>query len=204
MPTNVIRNDGLFIDNGTFLLFARLCLLYFKNYRNPEIKIDHKKLMRNTLIHDTRTLKKRLGILYKVGLIENEIATLPKKEQIVILLNEKMIKDQQFTKMSIKAFDCLLNEDINEHSFRLLFYYKSHINLSADKKLNYCFVGIETLKVRLKMGSDTISEANKELKKNKLIKIVRHKLKHDDTYDENDELIYDKFNNHYIVNEELF
>lgn len=202
VPTNVVRNEDIYIDNGSFLLYARLCFLYFKNYRNAEIKIDHKKLMRNCYISDTRTLKKRLDVLYKVGLIENKIDKLPKKNEIVILFNEKIIKDKLFTKMEVSIFNYL--EEVNEHSLRLLFYYKSHINKDSEKGLDYCFVGIETLKVRLKMGSDTIKEANDKLKEQKLIKIIKHEIKTEHTYDENDELIFDRYNNHYIVNEKLF
>jgi hypothetical protein len=104
--------------------------------------------------------------------------------------------------MDEKVFTHL--DEISEHAFRLLFYYKSHINLKDNKKLNYCFVGIETLKLKLKMGSDTIHQANDSLKKNKLIQIVRHKLETTYEYDENDELIFDRYNNHYIVNPNLF
>lgn len=202
VPTNVIRNEDIYIDNGSFLLYVRLCFLYFKNYQNVEIKIDHKKLMRNCYIHDTRTLKKRLDVLHKAGLIENKIDKLPKKEEIVILFNGKILKGNYFTKMDAKVFNYL--EEVNEHALRLLFYYKSHINKDSGKGIDYCFVGIETLKVKLKMGSDTIKEANDKLKKLKLIKIIKHELKHDYEYDENDELIYNRYNNHYIVNNELF
>lgn len=204
VPTSVIRNeDHIFIDNGCFLLYVRLCFLYFRNYKNEEIKIDHKKLMRILHVNDTRTLKKRLDGLYKANLIQNKISSLPRKGEIAIVFNSKILNESKhFTMMNAKIFDYM--NDINEHSFRLLFYYKSHINLNDDKKLNYCFVGIETLKVKLKMGSDTIHQANNQLKENKLIKITRHKLETTYEYDENDELIFDRYNNHYIVNENLF
>jgi hypothetical protein len=71
-------------------------------------------------------------------------------------------------------------------------------------KVDYCFVGIETLKHRLKMGGHTIKLANDELVNNKLIKIEKHKLTNTDTYNEDDELIFDRYNNHYIVSKEMF
>lgn len=202
VPTNVVRNEGLFIDNGDFLLYARLCFLYFRNYKNEEIKVDHKKLMANLGIADTRTLKKRLGSLRKNKLINNSVVSFPKRGEITLLFNSEVIKDNYFTQMNVKLFDML--GKIDEHSFRLVFYYKSHINKKDEKGLDYCFVGIETLKNNLKMGSDTIKNANDTLKKCKLIKIEKHKLAHDDQYDENDELIYDRYHNHYKVNNELF
>lgn len=208
IPTNVVRNEDLFINNGDFLLYARLCYLYFRNYNNEEIKIDHKKLMRNIGVSDTRTLKKRLNNLYKSKLIKNEIKTFPKRGEIVILFNGNIQKEcKHFTMMNVRIFDLL--EKIDEHSFRLVFYYKSHINKEVKKKENekvidYCFVGIETLKNNLKMGSDTIKNANELLVKHKLIKIVKHKLTHNDEYDEDNELIYDRYHNHYIVRDELF
>lgn len=208
VPTNVIRNEGMYISNGDFLLYTRLCYLYFRNYNNEEIKIDHKKLMRNIGVSDTRTLKKRLLSLYKNKLINNEIKTFPKRGEIVILFNGNVQKESKhFTMMNLKIFDFL--EKIDEHSFRLVFYYKSHINKGVKKKENekvidYCFVGIETLKNNLKMGSDTIKNSNELLVKHKLIKIIKHRLAHNDEYDEDNELIYDRYHNHYIVREELF
>jgi hypothetical protein len=203
VPSKVIRNDGCTINNGDFLLYVRLCFLYFRNYKNEEIKIDHRKLMNNIGIADTRTLKKRLDKLFKENLIKNQIKTFPKRGEVVILFNGQVVKENEhFTMMNIKIFDTL--DKIDEHSFRLVFYYKSHINLNDGRGLNYCYVGRETLKHNLKMGTDTIKAANEMLVKNKLIKIIKHKLEHDDTYDDNNELIFEKYNNHYIVHNDLF
>jgi hypothetical protein len=201
VPTFTIRNEEIFLSNEEFLLYTRLCFLFFKNYRNEEIKIDHKKLMGKLLIGDSRTLKTRLNQLHKHGLIHNKIDKLPRKGEMVILFNEKVIKESEhFTMMNAKIFDYIGN--ISSHAFRLLFYYKSHINLKD--KVDYCFVGIETLKHRLKMGGHTIKLANDELVNNKLIKIEKHKLTNTDTYNEDDELIFDRYNNHYIVSKEMF
>lgn len=203
VPTNVIRNEDIFLNNEEFQLYARLCFLYFKNYKHEEIKVDHKKLMGKLGIGDTRTLKSRLNGLYKTGLLLNEIDKLPRKGEMVILFNSIIIEDSKhFTMMDVKIFDYI--EKISCHAFRLVFYYKSHINLNDDKKLNFCFVGVETLKNRLKMGGHTIKLANDELVKNKLIKIEKHRLENTNEYDEEDELIFDRYNNHYIVNEKLF
>jgi hypothetical protein len=199
VPTNIVRNEDIFLSNDGFLLYVRLCFLYFRNYQQEEMKVDHKKLMMNLGIYDTRTLKKRLNELYKCNLIHNQISSLPRKGEIVILFNSGKLKEGHFTMVNCKVFDYL--EQINEHAFRLLFYYKSHINKKENK--HFCYVGIETLKVRLKMGSDTIQQANEQLVKNKLITIHKHKLEHTQQYNEKDELIFDKYNNHYTVNEKL-
>lgn len=202
VPSHVIRNEDIYIDNGSFLLYSRLCFLYFRNYKNEEIKIDHHKLMRNLHINDTRTLKKRVENLYKANLIQNKIDVLPRKGEITILFNSKILKESKhFTMMNANLFDYM--EQLNEHAIRLVFYYKSHINLKNDD-VNYCYVGIETIKIKLKIGSDTINQANEILTKNKLIKIVKHKLNTSYQYNENDELIYDRFNNHYYIDEKLF
>jgi hypothetical protein len=200
VPTYIVRNEGIQVSNDAFLLYVRLCFLYFRNYQQEEIKVDHKKLMVNLGIYDSRTFKKRLTELSKCGLVLNQITSLPRKGEMVILFNGEVLKNGHFTMMDCKIFDYL--EQINEHGFRLVFYYKSHINKKENK--TYCFVGIETLKVKLKMGSDTISKGNELLVKNGLMKIHRHKIETTYTYDEKDELIFDKYNNHYIVNEKLF
>jgi hypothetical protein len=199
IPTNIVRNESVSLSNDGFLLYVRLCFLYFRNYQNEEMKVDHKKLMTNLGIYDTRTLKKRLNELYKSSLIHNQIISLPRKGEIVILFNSSKLNEGHFTMMNCKVFDYL--EKINEHAFRLLFYYKSHINKKENK--HFCYVGIETLKVRLKMGSDTIQQGNEQLVKNKLITIHKHKLEHTHEYNDKDELIFDKYNNHYTVNEKL-
>lgn len=202
VPTNIIRNEDLFLDNGEFLLYARLSFLYFRNYKNPEVKVDHKKLMINIGITDTRTLKKRLAKLYELKLIENKLDKLPRRGEVTILINKKLIDDSNnFTMMNAKIFNMM--DVLNEDCVRLLFYYKSHIT-KKDIHKQYCFVGYETLRHRLKIGNVTIKESNEILKKSKLIKIEKHELKHDNEYGVEDELIYSRYNNHYIVSRELF
>lgn len=204
VPTNVVRNEDIFLNNGEFLLYARLCFLYFRNYKDEEIRLDHRKFMCNLNISDTRTLKKRLNKLYECELIRNKIDKFPKQTETVIMINSDRINGcKHFTQLNTKVFT--YQEKINEHAFRLLFYYKSHINMDdKERDRSFCFVGVRTLKQRLKMSSDTIKEANDMLKKNKLIKIEKHKLKTDYEYDEMDELIFDRYNHHYKLNDELF
>lgn len=204
VPTNIIRNEDFKLSNGSFILYVRLCHLYFKNFRNEEIKLDHRKLMLNIGITDIRTLKKRFTELVSCKLIKNESVKFPKKGETVILLNGKVIDNSKvFTMMNVTVFDEL--SKIDEHAFRLLFYYKSHINRKDPKGIKFCFVGMETLSHNLKMAKKTIISSNNMLRKSKLIKIEKHKLEQlEETYDENDELIYERWNNHYFVNDKLF
>jgi hypothetical protein len=210
VPTEIVRNENVKLSSGDFSLYVRLSHLYFKNYQNPEMKVDHKKLMWNTGISDTRTLKKRLKSLYENKLILNKIDKLPRRGEVNLLFNNKVIADSKmFTMLNLSVFNYI--QDINDHAFRLLFYYKSYINTKltdyeGEKKVkDYCYVGVETIKHHLKIGSDTLTEANKILVKNKLIKIKRNHLKTEYNYnDETNELIYDRYHNHYYINKNLF
>ncbi|MFD4819290.1 hypothetical protein [Peribacillus butanolivorans] len=51
---------------------------------------------------------------------------------------------------------------------------------------------------RFRISKTKVEEANKQLKKAKLLKIVKHKLEPTHEYVD-DELQYDRFNNHYFV-----
>lgn len=209
VPQNIVRNEGFKLTSGDFSLYVRLCYLFFKNYNNPEMRIDHKKLMAKVGIADTRTLKKRFKSLYENKLMLNEINKLPRRGEVDILLNEEVVNEcKYFTMMNLSVFNYV--DEINEHAFRLLFYYKSYINRNPteydgeEKVRDYCFVGVERIKYDLKMGSDTVKDANDMLVDKKLIKITRHAIKHDYEYDEDDELIYDRYNNHYHLHKSLF
>lgn len=203
VPTNVVRNTNVQIGNGEFQLYVRLCYLYFKNYGNEEITVDHKKLMKNLAISDTRTLKKRFNNLFKSKLIKNSVEKLPRKGRITIEFNSHMLSSEHFTQMNLKIFEYI--DKIDEHAFRLLFYYKSHINKDdKERDRSFCYVGFDTLSNNLKISSKTISNANEILKKEKLIKVEKHNLGTDYQYGEDNELIYDRYNNHYRVNNEMF
>ncbi|MFD2681194.1 hypothetical protein [Bacillus seohaeanensis] len=208
VPTNIVRNEDVFLSNDEFVMYARLCFQYFRNFQEKEIQLDHKKLMQFLKISDTRTFKNRLKKLYKLELIENEINKLPTRGELTITFNDKVYgDDKMFTKLSAEIFTYFKNEQIDEYAFRQVFYYKSHIN-KDDKDINrdrsFCFVGYDTLVDRLKVSKTKIKEANEKLSKLKLIKIKKHKLETNDEYDENDELVFTRYNNHYYVHNSLF
>lgn len=206
VPSGIVRNEEKYLSNDEFLLYARLCFLYFRNYNIKEIKLDHKKLMNFLDISDTRTFKSRLKKLYNLGLIENEITKLPTKGTLTIVFNEKVYEeDQHFTMLNANIFNHWRKGEIDEYAFRQVFYYKSHINKDdKERDRSFCFVGYDTLVKRLKISKTKVNEANDQLNKAKLVKIVPHKLETNHEYDENDELIFDRFNNHYYVANSLF
>jgi len=207
VPTKVVRNDnGIFLSNADFLLYARLCFLYFRNYQKEEILIDHRKLMNFLKINDTRTLKKQLNNLRANKLIKSEHDKLPTKGNLKVIFNSEIYgTDDYFTMLSAEIFTYYNNEQINEYAFRQIFYYKSHINITdKERDRSFCFVGFELLVSRLKVSKTKIVEANQQLKKAKLIEIKKHKLEHDYIYNEEDELVFDRYNNHYYVANSLF
>jgi hypothetical protein len=205
VPTGIVRNENIYLSNEEFLMYARLCFQYFRNYQNKEIELDHKKLMQFLNISDTRTFKSRLKKLYSMGLIENEITKLPTKSNLIIIFNEKVYEeDKHFTMMSTKLFSYWRNDQIDEYAFRQVFYYKSHINMDdKEKDRSYCFVGYETLVKRLKISKTKVEAANEQLKKVKLIKVKKHVIETNHEYNDNDELIFNRYNNHYYVTNSL-
>jgi hypothetical protein len=152
-------------------------------------------------MNDARTFRKRLKNLYAAGLIENEINKLPTKGSLQIVFNEKIYNEtESFTLISAELFNYYELDQIDEYAFRQIIYYKSHINMK-DKKSDrtFCFVGYDTLTKRLKIAKRKVQDANEQLIKNKLINVKKHKLETEYTYNEDDELIFERFNNHYYV-----
>lgn len=200
IQTEIVRNSLFYLNNGEFLLYARLLFLWFRNYKDNNIPIDHKKLMVNLEVTDTRTLRKRINKLYELGLINNNIERFPNRGEIIIQFNDNPFESKHFTMIPATIFNYIGR--IDEHCFRLLFYYKSYINY--DKNKDFCFVGVRKICEDLKMSRSTLINCNNILVKNKLLKIEKHKLESLYEYGVNDELIYDKYNNHYYVEEENF
>ena len=206
IPSGIVRNEEKYLSNDEFVMYARLCFLYFRNYQNKEIELDHKKFMRFLKISDTRTFKSRLKKLFKLGLIENEIDKLPTKGTLTIIFNEKVYdEDEHFTMMNADIFNHWEHDKIDEYAFRQVFYYKSHINMDdKEKDRSFCFVGYDTLVKRLKVSKTKVNDANEQLRKAKLVKIVPHQLENTYEYNHNDELVFSRYNNHYYVANSLF
>ena len=201
VPTKVVRNEEDYLSNAEFVLYARLCFLYFRNFQDKEITLDHKELMRFCKVNDTRTLKSRLKKFYKLGLIEEEVSKLPTKGYLTIIFSEKVFgEDEHFTMLNADIFNYWKNDQIDEYAFRQVWYYKSHINLhDTERDRSFCFVAMETLADRLRISKGKVHDANNQLKKLKLIQVVKHKLETNYEYNEADELVFTKYNNHYYV-----
>lgn len=203
ISTRVVRNEGLYIDNESFHLYVTLCRLYFLNNQNSELDINHKEVMRNLRISKNETFKKYINGLFKAGLIFDEVNNLPRRSTLPVRLNPEFLNDKPFTQLSLNIFNAYNELGISVDSFRLVFYYKSHINLHEHgRDRSFCFVGIRTLTDRLKIGNEKVIAANNDLKKKKIIKIEKHLLKHDHEYDEYDQMINSRFNNHYKIREQ--
>ncbi|MEH7084792.1 hypothetical protein V7139_18925 [Neobacillus drentensis] len=205
VPSNIVRNEDFYLSNDEFVLYARLCFLYFRNYHNKEIEFDHKRLMDFLKISDTRTFKKRMKKLFDEGLIETNVINLPTKGSMKIVFNNKPIEEcKHFTMISAEVFSYWKNEQIDKYAFRQLLYYKSHINLDdKENDRSFCYVGYETLTQRLKISKTDVKNANKKLEQAKLIAVTVHKLQNTNSYNDADELIFDRYNNHYHVTDKM-
>ncbi|MGJ3196960.1 hypothetical protein [Peribacillus frigoritolerans] len=202
VPSHIVRNEDIYLNNEEFAMYARLCFLHFRNPKEKGnvLEIDHRKLMNFLKITDTRTFKKRVNYLHSLDLIKNEFEKVPTKGKIHIIFNDSAIAESEnFTKLSASIFTYFNNDQIDTYAFRQIFYYKSRINKNLDGNgHDYCFSGFESMTKRFRISRSKVEEANKQLKKAKLLKIVKHKLEPTHEYID-DELQYDRYNNHYFV-----
>lgn len=202
VPSHIVRNEDIYLNNEEFTMYTRLCFLHFRNPKEKGnvLEIDHRKLMNFLKITDTRTFKKRVNHLHSLDLIKNEFEKVPTKGKINITFNDSVIAESEnFTKLSASIFTYFNNDQIDTYAFRQIFYYKSRINKNLEGNGHgYCFSGFESMTKRFRISKSKVEEANKQLKKAKLLKIVKHKLEPTHEYVD-DELQYDRYNNHYFV-----
>lgn len=202
VPQDIVRNTCFTLSPYEFLLYARLQFLYFRGFKqSEEITFDHHKLRLNIGITDTRTLKKYFQKLHHVGLLKTEVTKIPKAKEMAVILNSKPqnIRLTPFTQLPATIFNWVNKLDEHfAHAIRLLFYYKSYI----DKEKKFAHMGFRRIMSELKISSNKIDECNDLLVKNKLLKIERFQLEPTYEYGEHDEMIFDKFTNHYTIREE--
>ncbi|TDL92080.1 hypothetical protein E2R55_03165 [Vibrio vulnificus] len=202
VPSRIVRNEDIYLNNDEFAMYTRLCFLQFRNPKEKGnvLEIDHRKLMNLLKITDTRTFKKRVNRLHSLDLIKNEFEKVPTKGKINIVFNDSVIAESEnFTKLSASIFTYFNNDQIDTYAFRQIFYYKSRINKNLEGNgHDYCFSGFESMTKRFRISRSKVEEANKQLKKAKLLKIIKHKLEPTHEYID-DELQYDRYNNHYFV-----
>lgn len=198
IPDEIIRNQCVDFNHYDFGVYALLKHAYFRNPKQDKdcLEIDHKFLMHKLFISDNRTLKKSLNTLYKYEIIKEEIKRLPTKGALKITFNPLPFKSKSFTQLPLSLINKV--EYIGLIGYRLLYYYESFINRKDVISKQFCFIGQETIHKELGIDFNTIKKYNDILKKQKLITIKKHKLQ-EDGYDEFDNLIYTKHNNHYYV-----
>ncbi len=202
IPTKIVRSNSLTAIE--FVLLAKLIQAYYiPTKKSLTIPIDHKAIMYFLLIKDQATLKKHLKTLFEKGIIENEIETLPRKGALEINLNKNVIpelnKEGLFTQMPVTVLNREIIEAVGHVGVRMLYYYKSFINLKQPTK-QFCFVSEETTSEDLGITEKTVIKYNKILEKRKFIKIEKHKSQNE--YNYQDRYVYYRYNNHYFIRQD--
>lgn len=198
IPDEVIRNKDLKIDSKTFAIYTYLKFLHFRNYKNNEIEINHNQFKHKLYISDNRTLKKCFLKLHKEQIIMELINKFPTKGALTLTFDPEAINSKTFTQLPATVLNKI--EHIGTIGLRLLFYYESFINRKDDPSKQFAFPAIETISKHLGINKETIMNYNKLLKKHKLIKIKKHKLEWNGEYDNLDQPLFTKYNNHYYIN----
>jgi hypothetical protein len=198
LPNAIVKNDGFNLNGLDFVVVALLKYLFYKNKEDTCLVIDHKFIMNKLGIRDTRTLKAVFSSLYRNNIILNEVKKLPNKGLIELSLNIEIFKQQEshFTKLPTRLLDFI--SILTYTGYRLLYYYQSFIN-SKILKRNYAFPGFEKICKDLGITDKTLDKYNKHLVKHKMLKIVKHELETDYSYDDDGKLLFHKFQNHYYV-----
>ena len=196
IPDCIIRNeDGINVSPKEFLLYYYLKILYDRQ-KNVKIKLNHNKFMGKFMIKSNVTFKKMVNGLYNSGLIMNRIETLPKHEMIEIELNEEVMQKKPFTMIHVNLY--YLVDKIECEGLRLMYYYESRVNRNKQLCSQFCFAGVRLIIKETKVNKNKLKKINENLVKLKLLKMEKHELKHDGEYNEFDQEINVKYNNHYF------
>lgn len=198
IPDSVIRNTDNKIDCTTFSIYTYLTFLHFRNYKEDTIKLDHNKFKHKLYITDNRTFKKALTTLHKQGLILEYIDKLPTKGALTVTFNPVPLDKGKFTQLPATIFNFM--EHIGTVGLRLLFFYESYINRTDPITEQFAYPAIETTAAILGINKDTVIKYNNLLIKHNLIKVTKHEIEHTGEYNNLDEPIFTKYNNHYYVN----
>lgn len=197
MPNLIIRDPNL--SSIEFLILIKLKQLQFTN-GSSSFKFNSKEHLKIPLgINDNRTLHKALTNLYSFKYIL-EPAKIDSHSVGTVLLNEILIKSKsKFTHIYISLLDKL--PLIKPNGIKLLCYYESYINRSdrVNPSSQFCYTSIETIAKETGLTRKTIIKYNNILEKNSLLDVDKHKLGTDYHYDDNDKIIFNKYNNHYFV-----
>lgn len=198
IPDEIIRNQCVDFNHYDFGVYAMLRYAHFRNPNKDKdmLEVDHKFMMNKLFINDSRTLKKSLNKLYKYGFIEEEIKRLPRNGILKLKFNPSPFKTKSFTQLPTNLINKI--EQIGLIGYRLIYYYESYINRKDVISKQFCFVGQDTISSELNINKETIKKYNDILKKSKIVTIKKHKLEFDG-YDDLDNIVFNKYNNHYYV-----
>ncbi|QJI52337.1 hypothetical protein [Psychrobacillus phage Perkons] len=192
----IIRNKLFKLDANTFVIYAYLKYLHFRTFGKNEMEIDHNFLKNKLYINDNRTVKRSLEVLHKQGVILELINKLPSKGGIKVTFNDETIESNSFTQLPVTILHKI--EHIGVLGVRLLFYYESFINRNSDITEQFAFPSVETTAETLGISFKTVYKYNEILKEKKLLKVDKHELDLDG-YDNLDNALFTKYNNHYYV-----
>ncbi|WP_394175599.1 hypothetical protein [Guptibacillus hwajinpoensis] len=193
LHNEIVRNDGYSLNAKDFVTVGFLKKYYYLNGFNEVIPLDHRKLMANIAVNDTRTFKKILHSLYVNNILKEKVERLPTKGNIELVINPDVFEQREkFTQLRTDLFNFVA--DVGHIGVHLLYYYESFIN----KSNGFAFPGFEKICNDLKITDKTLDKFNKRLVKQKLLKIEKHKLEWQG-YNDNNAMIYDKYQNHYYV-----
>lgn len=198
IPDEIIRNQCVDFNHYDFGVYAMLKYAHFLNPNKDKdmLEVDHKFMMNKLFINDSRTLKKSLNKLYKCEFIEEEIKRLPRNGILKLKFNPSPFKTKSFTQLPVNLINKI--EQIGLIGYRLIYYYESYINRKDVISKQFCFVAQDTISSELNINKETIKKYNDILKKSKLVTIKKHKLE-SDGYDDLDNIVFNKYNNHYYV-----
>lgn len=194
IPNQVIRNPN--VSSLEFMIITKFKELEFEN-SSSEFIIHSKSHLKDIFdINDNRTIKKSLTKIYDEGYLLNPVSIDSHSVGKVALNNELLKVKSNFTQVYMNIMKYY--GTIGANGVRLLFYYESYINRKITNN-QFCYTSIKTISAETGLNSKTIVKYNEILKKEKLLHIDKHKLGTDYRYDDNDKVIFSKYNNHYSV-----
>jgi hypothetical protein len=197
IPDEVIRNSIFVLDSNSFAIYAYLKYKYFRNRNNAEIELDIQELKDTLHITDNRTLKKCLIKLHDNNIIIERIEKLPTRKVVTINFIPDLFITEKFTQLPATILNKI--DVIGTTGLRLLYYYESFVNRTERLERQFAFPSLLTIGKALKINKDTVIEYNRILHKNDLVSIIKHELKHDGEYNEQNKQLFIKYNNHYRV-----
>lgn len=197
LPNNLVRSPE--VSAIEFVILLRLkYLASFRNNNNYTLEVDMSKFKLNVGINDNRTLKKYFKQLYEKGYLVDKVVLSRKGLTTVNVNGKKLNSKDEYTQLPTP-----LNERVGEIGhigIRLLYFYESYINRYLSTTKQFCFTSIHTICKETGLNRGTVQSYNEMLRKKKLLHYDKHKLETSYQYDDNDELIFTKYNNHYFVN----